>query len=396
MAKPAPSFHPLLSEGLKLFFPVAALHAMLLPLLWVTLLGLDLPFAREVPPGQWHAHEMIFGTYGAALAGFLTSAIPEWTDTAPRRGGALLLLFGLWLPGRLVGLVGADTLIALAAATDLAFYAVLFWYALCPMLERRNSRHAAFIFWLGLFILVEVAIRAAWLAGAYDVAGRLLHAALSIFVIFLSLALARIGVAVINNALDPSGETTPYRPHPGRQNLTTALVALQLTAALFWPASQVSGWLALAAAAAFFDRLAEWFIGREAFRFEVLALALANAFAGIGFLAIGLAGLGAPLAAATGLHLLSIGALGVAIMAVFVIAGLRHSGYDLVLPPAAKLALTTIASAGLVRVLPELGIGTAWLGPHYGLAAALWSAAFAIWLAGYWPILTRPKGDAGH
>jgi len=395
-AQHADHFSPLLSEGLKLFFPVAALHAMLLPLLWVTLFGFDLPFARQVPPGQWHAHEMIFGTYGAALAGFLTSAIPEWTDTAPRRGRALLLLLGLWLPGRLIGLVGADALIALAAATDLAFYALLFWYALCPMLERRNARHASFVFWVGLFILVEVAIRAAWLAGAYDVSGRLLHAALSIFVIFLSLALARIGVAVINNALDPSGETTPYRPHPGRQNLTAALVALQLAAALFWPTSRVSDWFALAAAAAFFDRLAEWFIGRAVLRFEVLALAAANAFAGLGFLAIGLAGLGAPVGAATGLHLVSIGALGLAVMAVFVIAGLRHSGYDLVLPAAAKLAFATIACAGLVRVLPELGIGTAWLGLHYALAAGLWSAAFAIWLAGYWPILTRPKSCTGR
>jgi len=83
-------------------------------------------------------------------------------------------------------------------------------------------------------------------------------------------------------------------------------------------------------------------------------------------------------------------------MAVFVIAGLRHSGYDLVLPAAAKLAFATIACAGLVRVLPELGIGTAWLGLHYALAAGLWSAAFAIWLAGYWPILTRPKSCTGR
>ena len=77
--------HPLLVEGLRLFFPAAAIHAVLSPLTWVLLLGFSQPLTHTIPMSQWHAHEMIFGTYGAALAGFLTSAVPEWTDTRPRR-----------------------------------------------------------------------------------------------------------------------------------------------------------------------------------------------------------------------------------------------------------------------------------------------------------------------
>lgn len=388
--------HPLLAEGLKLFFPVAAAHAVLLPLAWVTLFSFDLPFADRVPPGQWHAHEMIFGTYGAALAGFLSSAVPEWTDTKARSCSALLWLLFLWLPGRLIGMVGADALILPAALTDLTFLALLFWYVLRALIERRSTRHGSFAVWVALFALMEAGIRAAWLTGHIELSGRLLHAALAVFLVFLSLAIARVNVVVVNHALDPSGETTPYRPHPGRQNLSAGLVGLQLTAALLWPDSAVPAWLALAAAAAFFDRLAEWLIGRAVFRFEVLALAGANASAGLGFLAIGLAGLGAPVAAGTGLHLLSVGSLGLAVMAVFVIAGLRHSGRDLVLPPIAKVALALMACAGLARVLPELGIGTAWIGLHYTLAATLWSASFAIWLVGFWPILTHSlKGKDG-
>lgn len=387
--------HPLLAEALKLFFPVAAAHAVLLPLLWVTLFAFDMPFARQVPPGQWHAHEMIFGTYGAALAGFLGSAVPEWTDTKPRRGRALLLLLMLWLPGRLVGFVGADVLILPAALTDLAFLGLLFVYVTGPLIERRTTRHGSFALWVLLFALIEAAIRAAWLMGETIWSARLLQAALAVFLVFLSLAIARINVVVVNHALDPTGETTLYRPHPGRQNLTAGLVGLQLVAALIAPDSAVQVWLALAAAAAFFDRLAEWFVGRAVLRAEVFALAAANACGGCGFVVIGLAGLGAPIAPVTGLHLLSVGALGLAVMAVFVIAGLRHSGRDLVLPPAAKLALGLMAAAGLMRVLPELGIGPSMLGLHYQLAAALWSASFAVWLIGFWPILNARKGEGG-
>ena len=382
--------HPLLAEGLMLFFPVAALHAVLTPLVWAAMFGFALPFAHAIPVSQWHAHEMIFGTYGAALAGFLTSAVPEWTDTPPRRGHALLLLLALWLPGRAIGLVGFDLMMPLAALTDLAFLGTLFWFVLKALIERGSTRHFSFAVWAGLFFLIELAIRLAWLSGMTDLAARLLQGALMIFIVFFSLAIARINIVVINLALDPSGETTPYRPHPGRQNLTAGLVTLYAVTALLAPASSVSAYLALAAAAAFFDRLAEWFIGRAVLRTHVLALAAASGFAGIGFLLIGIAGLGAPVSANTGLHVLSVASLGLALMSVFIIAGLRHSGRSLDLPWQAHAAITVMALAGLVRVLPEIGIGEFLLGPHYVVSALLWATAFAIWLAGFLPLLRHP------
>lgn len=382
----------MLGEGLRLFFPVAALHAMVWPLVWTAVFALDLPLARTAPVGQWHAHEMIFGTYGAALAGFLASAIPEWTDTRPRRGGELLLLFALWLPGRLVGLFGADTLLLLAAATDAGFLGLLIWFALTPMIARRVTRHASFIGWLAVFLVLEVAIRLAWHDGAFDLAARLLHSALLVFVILFSLALGRINVVAINLALDPSGETTPYRPHPGRQNLPAAMTALYAASALAFPDSQAPAYLALAAGAAFMDRVAEWFIGRAVLHGHVLALAAANLFAGLGLIALGVAGLGGPVAPVTGQHILSVGALGLAIVSVFVIAGLRHTGRALVLPWQANAALALMAAACLVRVLPELGLMPGLAGAHYTLSALLWAAAFAVWLQKFLPFFVAP-GD---
>jgi uncharacterized protein involved in response to NO len=362
---------------------------VLSPLAWVAVFAFALPFAHDIPVSQWHAHEMIFGTYGAALAGFLTSAVPEWTGTRPRRGCELLGLLLLWLPGRAIGLVGLDAFVLVAAVTDLTFLGLLFWYVLKALIERGSVRHASFGVWVGLLWLAELGVRVAWLTGMTDIAARLLHAALAIFLVFFSLAVARINIVVINLALDPSGETTPYRPHPGRQNLTAGLVSIYAAVALLAPASTVPAYLALAAAAAFFDRLAEWFIGTAAFRTHVMALAAANAFAGAGFLLIGLSGLGAPIGRATGFHVLAVGSLGLAVLSVFIIAGLRHTGRALNLPWQAHAALLVMTCAGLVRVLPEVGIGAAFLGGHYLLSASLWSTAFAIWLAGFLPMLSR-------
>jgi uncharacterized protein involved in response to NO len=368
---------------------------MVLPLAWVTLFAFSLPLAGDVPMSQWHAHEMIFGTYGAALAGFLTSAVPEWTDTPPRQGRSLFLLFSLWLPGRIIGFLGFDALIIVAAASDLAFLGLLFWFVVSALIERGGTRHSSFAAWAALFWIMELGIRAAWLAGLTGLSGRLLQTSLMIFLVFFSLAVARINVVVINLALDPSGETTPYRPHPGRQNLTAGLVALYAAAALLAPDSTVPAYLALAAAAAFFDRLAEWFIGTAVVRTHVLALAGANLFAGAGFMAIGLAGLGAPLSPSTGLHILSVGSLGLAVLSVFIIAGLRHTGRPLALPWQAHAALILMTGAGLVRVLPEIGVGTSLSGAHYALSATLWSSAFALWLLGFLPLLRHPKPGAG-
>jgi uncharacterized protein involved in response to NO len=199
---------------------------------------------------------------------------------------------------------------------------------------------------------------------------------------------------VINLALDPSGETTPYRPHPGRQNLAAGMVSIYAVTALAFPHSTAPSYLALAAAATFFDRLAEWFIGTAILRTQVLALAAANAFAGGGFLLIGLSGLGAPVSVATGLHTLSVGSLGLAVLAVFIIAGLRHTGRPLVLPWQAHAAVALMMCASIVRILPELGIGPSLTGLHYGLSAILWSAAYGVWFVGFLPLLMNPINEA--
>jgi uncharacterized protein involved in response to NO len=61
--------------------------------------------AIELPsrfdPLTWHIHEMLFGFVMAAIAGFLLTAIPNWTQRLPVSGGLLGLLAGLWLLGRI-------------------------------------------------------------------------------------------------------------------------------------------------------------------------------------------------------------------------------------------------------------------------------------------------------
>lgn len=53
-------------------------------------------------PIAWHQqHELLFGYVPAIIAGFLLTAVPNWTGRPPLAGLRLVLLAGLWLGGRL-------------------------------------------------------------------------------------------------------------------------------------------------------------------------------------------------------------------------------------------------------------------------------------------------------
>src|SRR5690606_30456980 len=102
-----------------------AVWAVVALALWMGFLthGTTLPGAFD--PLAWHRHEMLFGFVGAVIAGFLLTAIPNWTGRLPIAGTPLALLFALWAAGRLAVLF-SDWLGRLpAAAIDTGFYLVL-------------------------------------------------------------------------------------------------------------------------------------------------------------------------------------------------------------------------------------------------------------------------------
>lgn len=389
-----PPLRPLLDtlgdEGFRVFFPLGALYAALWPLQWVLVFGLDLPLVRSTPPGLWHAHEMIFGAFGAALIGFITTAVPEWTDTPRLQGRRLFALAGLWGVGRLVGFLGADALGLLGALADAGWLAALAAYVARVSWLKRTDRLLAFLFWITALLAMQLAVSYAFAAESVALAQLLLHCAGFVFLGLLGLALSRITVPVTNLVLDPSEETSPFRPHPGRRHLASGLVAVAVAGELLGLSEAVRGFLMIAAGAAFMDRIGEAFIGREALRAEIVVLAGSSAFAGTGLLMVGAARLGAPFGEVPGLHTAFMGGLGIGVLAVFSIAGLLHTDQRLVFPKAAKLAFLCAASAVLLRVLPDIGLMPAPPGPPYALASLLWAAAFMLWLGSYWPLLSDP------
>ena len=107
----------LFSYGFRPFFLGAAIWAALGMLLWLPQYFGELTLPTAFGPLDWHIHEMIYGYVGAVIAGFLLTAIPNWTGRLPVNGMALAGLAGLWVAGR-AAYAGTRTQSELRAVLD--------------------------------------------------------------------------------------------------------------------------------------------------------------------------------------------------------------------------------------------------------------------------------------
>jgi uncharacterized protein involved in response to NO len=387
---PMPWHGVIVDEGFRLFFILGAVHAAAAPFLWLVIWQMQLPFAADLAPGVWHGSEMIIGAWGAVLIGFLTTAVPEWTDTPRLQGAALWRLAALWAVARVLGLLGLEPLLWVSLVADLGWLLVLAGYLGRISLHRRTDRLLPFLGWVLALAAAAGATRWGMAIGDAGLAHRALILTGLVFTGILGLALGRIGVPVANHLLDPTEETAPFRPHPGRMNLSPGLVALAVLAEVAGFSASVTGWLWVAAGAAFMDRIAEGFLGRATFRAEVMALMASALCAGLGLLAFGAARLGAPWSEVPAFHLAVMGGIGFGVLSVFAIAGKFHTGRKLGQGPLTVLALLALGLGVALRVLPEMGLAPWPPGPPHVLASLAWAAGFGLWLADYLPALTDP------
>ena len=91
-------------RGFRPFFFMSAIFAILSIFLWSSYyLGyVSFPIHIFSDPILWHAHEMVFGFSMAIVAGFLLTAVANWTGAKPTRNAFLALLVLFWLMSRLI------------------------------------------------------------------------------------------------------------------------------------------------------------------------------------------------------------------------------------------------------------------------------------------------------
>lgn len=367
----------------RIFFLSLTVMAIVVVPLWVlTVTGvISLPLA--MPGLFWHQHEMLFGFLSAAIAGFLLTAVCVWTQTERSHGLRLVLMWGVWLAGRLLLATGAELPFWLVQGVNLAFLPLVMADAGWRIVHARQQRQLLILVVLGLFWAMQIGY-------VVSLSPVFIHAALVLSLALISIIGGRITPAFSSGWLrQRGGPVESVRIVPTLDAAALASLGLLTAAVLFAPA-WLTGALAVTAGVFTFTRLLlwkGWLVAREPLLW-VLHLSILWVPVSL-FLLAGSQLAGWPASVWT--HAAGTGAIGCLILGVMARVSLGHTGRPLVLPGGMVLAFVAIQLAALTRVLTALG-SLPWH-PGIGTSAVLWMAAFTVFLWRYAGILSQPRAD---
>ena len=376
----------LLSYGFRPFFLFGSVYAGIEILAWLPVFYGELTVATTLSPRDWHVHELLFGYVPAIVAGFLLTAIPNWTGQLPLQGQPLLVLVSVWLAGRFAVTFSAGIGWIAAAAIDCAFLALMAAATGREIAAGKNWRNLKVV---GLLALLGLANLGFHLEAHYE--------GIALYATRLGIAVVIMLIMVIGGRIIPSFtrnwlmRQTPGRlPAPfGRFDLTC--LVLSGLALLLWiaePAGPGAGMALALAGVLNIVRLGRWAGDRTLADRLVLILHVGYAFVPLGFLLGSLSAfdLAAPSA---GIHAWTAGAIGIMTLAVMSRASLGHTGRPLVASPALQAVFAAVLIAAAARICAVLH--PEWAGPLLYLAAFAWAAAFLGFAALYAPLLALRK-----
>jgi uncharacterized protein involved in response to NO len=375
-----------LALGFRPFFLLAALAAVTLMTLWLAIWHGLLALPAHYDPLAWHSHEMLFGYAAAVIAGFLLTAVRNWTGVPTWTGSRLGLLAAVWLAARVTPwLPGVPP--ALPIALDVAFLPLVALSLVRPLWQGQNPVNRVFLLLLGVMALVCLQSHLQML-GMLDALGDARRVMLDLVLLVIVLVAGRVLPFFTRNVI-PGFEPVRRGWVEAAAIALIAAVTLAELVALLPAALSATLWLAFAAVQ--FVRLAGWF-DRRVLRIPVLWIL----HAGYAWLAVGAAlngvallGLFPPSAA---VHALTIGVVGVFTLGMMARVARGHTGRPINVAPSTTLAFVLVNLAVALRVF-----GPAWFGAHYALwidlSAGLWVLAFALFAWRYVPLLLRPRVD---
>ena len=379
--------YPLFAMGFRAFFALAGLSALALIAVWNSLFNGSLHIDNYYPAINWHAHEMLLGYSAAVIAGFLLTAVRNWTNTPTTTPDQLASLCFLWIYGRVLPFYSDLVPDVLIAATDLAFLPVLVFFVSRPLLKTANYKNLTFT---ALLLLMTVG-------------NGLIHAE----ILGLTEATAYLGLTmvlaiIVMMILVIAGRVFPFFTERGlsgvvcirNQGLDIASVVVSLGVFLLLMLN-VSGLLltifAVLAVVLNIMRVSAWYDSRIWFvpLLWVLYVGYGWLILGFGLIALSAYAIVLPSLA---LHAFTVGGIGILTLGMMARVALGHTGRALKASNVMAIAFVLINLAALFRVLIPVLL-PAWFGSFVVVSTYCWLAAFSLFAFYYAPILSTPRAD---
>ncbi|WP_305908151.1 NnrS family protein [Methylomarinum sp. Ch1-1] len=379
--------YPLFAMGFRAFFTLAGLSALLLIAAWTSIFDGSLKTDNYFASVYWHAHEMLLGYSVAVIAGFLLTAVRNWTGIETITYDKLAALFLLWIYGRIVPFYSELLPDLLIAAIDFAFLPLLVYYISVPILKAGNYKNLIFSALLLLLAVGNALVHAEILGFSENTAWLGLNIVVAVIIGMILVIAGRIFPYFTERGL--SGVIAIRNPLLDMLSVAAAIVAFILVIA------GVSGGYLLAAALLALGlnvvRAVGWYDARIWFVPLLWVLYVGYAWIMLGFIMLALAAYQiVPFSLA--MHAFTVGGIGVLTLGMMARVSLGHSGRALRVSNMLALAFVLINVAALFRaLLPALMPD--WYGGLLIASTYCWLAAFSLFVLHSYPILTEPRPD---
>ena len=388
---------PLLRLGFRPFFLSGAIFSVIAITLWLLMYKGAISLSPLGGGYWWHIHEMIFGFGGAIIAGFLLTAVQNWTGVSGAKGNKLLALFLLWLAGRIVLLIpdllgSSETSLILASTVDLLFLPAVAYVLAKPIIAIKQYRNLFFVPLLALFTIANLEM----------------HLAINFPEIFNTIYSGYAGVMLVTFLMSvmagrvapmftANGTQTPkVTPLPWLDKATNGSLAIAMLSLLLQPIvgfSTVFFGVLLIVASVF--QTMRWLRWRPWITLQVpllWSLHGAMKFISFGLFVLGISYLIPEIPSNHAWHLLTIGGMGGLILAMISRVSLGHTGRPLTPPKSMSIAFVLISLAALVRTFGPWAIPEKTL-LFIDISGGFWIIAFVIFIANYGPMLVSARKD---
>jgi uncharacterized protein involved in response to NO len=373
----------------RVFFLAGAIWALAAMAIWAAWFSGYGPITFHLPPTLWHAHEMIFGFAALIAAGFLLTAVQNWTGLRSVHGRALIVLTLLWLTARISLLLGQYQWgLWLFCVAQLGWWlgCIGFYARLVLMAKSRNNY--LFMYVLCAMALLNSLFVILVLKQNYAGAAHLVQSAIILFCALISVLGGRVIPFFTANALSlPQSKNPPLDRFLWRLSV---LATLWFAAEYFLAFTLSSGWVFILLAVGHLWRLRLWYSNRIWGMSLLWSLHLAYFAMALGLLLVGISQLTSYFPLKDSLHLISISAISALILSMMSRVSLGHTGRVLQVGHGLSLAFAMLLLAGVVRAVSGLFMHVAAL---WQISALLWVAAFGLFVWFYLPVLTRARVD---
>ncbi len=372
------------SKAYRPFFLGATLWAVISLILWILMLSGTVSLPSAFSANEWHKHELLFGYTGAVIAGFLLTAIPNWTGRLPISGLRLFILVSIWLLARIVILFSANINPILVMLIDLAFPALLSLSISIEIIAGKNWRNLRVLIVLFAFMFANLYFHLEIINKGYLQYSA--NLALAIIIILIMLIGGRIIPSFTRNWLVKSKQTNLPTPFNKFDVITMTVSIIALLSFVFLSNQMLVAAFMLFAGLLNLIRLSRWSGIYCIKQPMIFILHIAYLFIPLGFLALAISKIAPNLINETGaLHLFSAGAIGIMTIAMMCRVSLAHGGQKPEADKTISLIFIAIISSVILRFVADFFPSINFI---IHISASFWIVAFALFIIRYWRILT--------